>query len=259
MLVLILYLQRIQKYVYLFLSIMKRALIFLFILPVLLRTILMGQSLLDDKITFYEVAPKNLSFHWKDSQGQLYKSFSRLKKILEADKKDLVFAMNGGMYLKDRTPQGLYIEKGQLLHKKDSRKKGFGNFYLQPNGVFYITKDSIGTVSKSSDLTSYDHIYYATQSGPMLLIDGKVHPAFTKGSKNLNIRNGVGILPTGHVLFAISKVKINFYDFATFFKSKGCHNALYLDGYVSKMFLPQKKWIQLGGSFGVIITQITDK
>lgn len=87
----------------------------------------------------------------------------------------------------------------------------------------------------------------------MLVIDGKLHPKFNEGSKNLNIRNGVGILPNGNVLFAMSKKKINFYDFAQYFKKLGCKNALYLDGFVSRTYLPSKGYKTNGGKFGVII------
>ena len=89
----------------------------------------------------------------------------------------------------------------------------------------------------------------------MLVIDSVMHSKFMKGSKNLNIRNGVGILPDGKVLFAMSKKKINFYDFASYFMSLGCKNALYLDGAVSKTYLPEKNWVTKGGNFGVIISE----
>jgi uncharacterized protein YigE (DUF2233 family) len=87
----------------------------------------------------------------------------------------------------------------------------------------------------------------------MLLINNVIHPAFKDGSTNVNIRNGVGILPNGNIVFAMSKEAINFYEFAKYFKSLGCQNALYLDGFVSKTYLPEKKWIQTDGDFGVII------
>ena len=90
----------------------------------------------------------------------------------------------------------------------------------------------------------------------MLLIDGHIHPKLTKGSSNLHIRNGVGVLPDGKLIFAMSKEKINFYDFATFFKNNGCQNALYLDGFVSRTYLPSKNWEQMDGNFGVIIAEI---
>ncbi|MNS90583.1 hypothetical protein D3C72_1246390 [compost metagenome] len=94
---------------------------------------------------------------------------------------------------------------------------------------------------------------FATQSGPMLVIDGKIHPAFDQTSQNVNIRNGVGILPDGKVLFAMSKSLITFYDFARYFQEKGCKNALYLDGGISKTYLPEQGYTDKTGDFGVII------
>jgi uncharacterized protein YigE (DUF2233 family) len=90
----------------------------------------------------------------------------------------------------------------------------------------------------------------------MLLVDGVIHPAFQQGSSNLNIRNGVGILPNQEVVFAMSKEEINFYDFAVFFQKMGCKDALYLDGFVSRAYLPEKKWMQTDGHFGVMIAVI---
>ena len=87
----------------------------------------------------------------------------------------------------------------------------------------------------------------------MLVVDGNIHPAFRKGSANINIRNGVGILPDKRVLFALSREAINFYDFAEFFKSRGCQNALYLDGFVSRAYLPEKGWKQMDGNFGLLM------
>ena len=89
----------------------------------------------------------------------------------------------------------------------------------------------------------------------MLVIDNRIHPVFVKESKHLHIRNGVGILPDGNILFAMSKDLITLYDFAEFFKNSGCKNALYLDGFVSRTYLPEKKWEQLDGNFGVIIAE----
>ncbi|WP_133994719.1 hypothetical protein [Dinghuibacter silviterrae] len=62
-----------------------------------------------------------------------------------------------------------------------------------------------------------------------------------QGSPNVNIRNGVGILPGNKLLFAISREPVNFYDFAAFFKAQGCRYA------------PEQQWEQTDGDFGVII------
>jgi len=193
-----------------------------------------------------------LTFYSKNDR--LFASFGALEDELLKKNKKLLFAMNGGMFLKDFSPQGLYIEKGEEFTPIDNQQDGYGNFYLQPNGVFYINNDGDAGISTSKQFIP-KNIKYATQSGPMLVIDGKMHPAFTEGSNNTYVRNGVGILPNGNILFAISKEKINFYDFAMFFKKQGCKNALYLDGFVSRMYWPEKG-IKQDGQFGVIIAVV---
>jgi len=211
----------------------------------------------ENLILFHKIDPQKqeLQFFWKDKTGKSYRNFENLRNSLQAENKNLVFAMNGGMFNKDQSPQGLYIDNGITKAPIDTKKEGYGNFYLQPNGIFALT-NAYEPIICTTDKFKNQNIKYATQSGPMLVIDGTIHSKLTKGSSNLNIRNGVGILPNGHLLFAMSKNKINFYDFATFFKQKGCKNALYLDGYVSKTYLPSKNWEQIDGNFGVIIAEI---
>jgi uncharacterized protein YigE (DUF2233 family) len=206
-------------------------------------------------ILSYEVNPKtqDLKLYWKDSYNKNYLNFKYLRTDLAKQNKKLVFAMNGGMYLKDHSPQGLFIENGIPKKRVDTTQDAYGNFYMQPNGIFYLTSSKEAVVCKTTDFKNNESVQYATQSGPMLLINGELHPRFIKGSTNLHIRNGVGILPNGNVLFAMSKERINFYDFATFFKKRGCKNALYLDGFVSRTYLPSQNWEQLDGGFGVII------
>lgn len=205
----------------------------------------------DTRFLSFTTDASSINFYWKDDSGKILGSIQNLKTYVEASGKELRFAMNGGMYLRDQSPQGLYIEKGIAYVKLDTAS-GVGNFYLKPNGVFYITNDNRAVVCQTKDFIN-TNIKLATQSGPMLLINGEIHPAFKKGSANLNIRNGVGILPDGRVVFAMSKAEVNFYDFAEFFKNLGCKNALYLDGFVSRTHLPEESWTQLDGNFGVLI------
>lgn len=87
----------------------------------------------------------------------------------------------------------------------------------------------------------------------MLLFNGEVNPIFQENSKNINIRNGVGILKDGNIVFVMSKKEVNFYNFAFIFKELGCTKALYLDGFVSRTYYPDKEWIQKDGDFGVMI------
>lgn len=193
-----------------------------------------------------------IRFYWKDEKGEILRSIANLKEHVGKRGHELKFAMNGGMYTKDNSPQGLYIENGRELSPLDTAS-GSGNFYLKPNGVFYVSKNNEAGVSTTERFSASDRITFATQSGPMLVIDGAIHPAFKKGSANLNIRNGVGILPDGKVLFVLSKQEINFFDFASFFLDMGCRNALYLDGLVSRAYLPELDWEQVDGNFGVMI------
>ncbi len=212
----------------------------------------------EQEIIFYELNPQkqDLQFFWKNENGEVFKNIEKLKENLKSKGEKLLFAMNGGMYLTNYTPQGLYIENGKVLAQLNSIKKGYGNFYMQPNGIFYLDSVDQPTICKTKDFKYKKNIKFATQSGPMLLIDGKIHSKFTFGSKNIHIRNGVGILPNGNLLFAMSKGKINFYDFATFFKSKSCKNALYLDGFVSRTYLPSKNWVQTDGNYAIIIAEL---
>jgi uncharacterized protein YigE (DUF2233 family) len=213
-----------------------------------------NKNAIDNKILAYTVDTKiqDLQFYWKNEKGERLKSIQNLKYYVERQSLTLNFAMNGGMFNKDFSPQGLLIQNKKTLAVIDT-SEGNGNFYLKPNGVFCITTDNIPIVCKTRDFKDNGKIKYATQSGPMLVIDGQIHSAFKDGSTNINIRNGVGILPDNKVIFAMSKTEINFYDFAKYFQRLGCKNALYLDGFVSRTYLPEKKWTQLDGNFGVII------
>lgn len=207
-----------------------------------------------DNIISYTINPasQNIAFYWKDDSGRIIKSLRNLKFFLERKNLELVFATNGGMYNAGHVPQGLFIQQRKTLTALDT-SSGRGNFYLKPNGVFYITTENIPGICTTEEFTENAPVKFATQSGPMLVIKGQIHPAFKEGSANLNIRNGVGILPNNHIIFAMSKTTVNFYDFANYFKSLGCKNALYLDGFVSRTYLPEKNWMQTDGDFGVII------
>lgn len=236
---------------------MKRgtAILLAAILVALASFILVRNKAEEPTILYYECDPtlQQLAFYLKDEEGKNYGNFERLRTELREEGRDLVFAMNGGMYKKDGSPQGLYIENGRMLSPTDTLTEGYGNFYLQPNGIFYLMKDKSPHISTTTAFEYNEDIAYATQSGPMLVIDGKIHPKFIKGSANIHIRNGVGILPDGRLLFAMSQEKISFYNFARFFMERGCKNALYLDGFVSRAYLPAKDWEQMDGNFGVII------
>lgn len=208
----------------------------------------------EEKIVSYTVDLKyqHLEMYWKNDSGEIMRSIQQLKKHVEGKGEQLVFAMNGGIYMANWHPLGLFIQNG-IVKKKLNTAKGAGNFYVMPNGVFYTTRNKMPFICKTSNFVWDKSIEFATQSGPMLVIDGQINSEFTKGSTKVNIRNGVGILPDNKIIFAISRTEVNMYDFADFFKAKGCKNALCLDGYVSKMYLPEKNLSDTGGDFGVMI------
>lgn len=209
----------------------------------------------EDLIT-YEAKPGDLRFFWQDENDINYANFFMLRKWLRNDGDSLIFAMNGGMFDDKGKPQGLYIQNGTVLAPLDTVQHSYGNFYMQPNGVFYITRDGRPVICTTEQFGSDGNVEFATQSGPMLIINGEMHSKFTPGSLNLHIRNGVGILPNGNVLFALSTKKTNFYNLAAYFKKRGCENALYLDGVISRAYIPEKEWVQLDGSLGVIIAEV---
>lgn len=198
---------------------------------------------------------QHLRLFWLDEQRRPLRSLGRLRHWLAGRGDTLEFAMNGGMFRPGNAPLGLYIENGRRITPLDTGA-GAGNFYLKPNGVFYLTPDNQAGVCSTADfarLLQRRSVRYATQSGPMLVLDGQLHPAFRAGSANRQIRNGVGVLPDGRVLLVLSRELVNLYDFARYFQQQGCRNALYLDGFVSRAYLPAQGWTQTDGDLGVLI------
>ena len=156
------------------------------------------------------------------------------------------FLMNAGMFHENYEPVGLLIKNGILISRIDTfSTPKYGNFYIQPNGILLIDKFNkpfILTTKKfmNSDLLISD-VKMATQSGPMLVIDGKINSHFIEKSENRKIRNGVGINIMGNVFFAISDKEVTFYEFSSFFKEQlNCVQALYLDGEISKIYMRDK-------------------
>ena len=156
-----------------------------------------------------------------------------------------IMVTNGGMFDPDYSPHGMLICDGTVYKKLDLRTAKGANFYLQPNGVFYIDEAGYHVGTSREFGGQYPDLKtkkpnFATQSGPMLVIKGAINKAFDKQSLNTNIRSGVGILPNGYPVFVIADA-VTFYDFAMIFKEKfHCQDALFLDGAISKMFIGQK-------------------
>jgi uncharacterized protein YigE (DUF2233 family) len=182
---------------------------------------------------------------WKGADGEVIGTFDRLRAGPEGER--LVFAMNAGMYHEDRSPVGLYVEAGREM-KRANTAAGPGNFHLKPNGVFYVAGRSAGVMETGRYLKSRVKADHATQSGPMLVIDGRIHPKISEDGPSRKIRNGVGVRDRSTVVFAISEEPVTFGAFARLFKDElGTPNALFLDGSVSSLYAPA-----LGRSDGLL-------
>lgn len=181
----------------------------------------------------------HLSLVLNDTKQQPYLNFDS---AINAQVCSVDFAMNAGMFHADFSPVGLYIENSQTLKSLNLATKGQGNFLIQPNGVLSWDENS-ARISTTAEYQKADlKPRYATQSGPMLVISGKINPNFIADSDFRKIRNGVGI--TDQTLwFVISEDPINFYDFADFFRTVlKAKQALYLDGgRVPSLYLKQPK------------------
>jgi len=187
----------------------------------------------------FDARRDDIRLYWKDADGKPYASFAALARALNARGRTLRFAMNAGMFEADLSPVGLFIEDGKRLRKADTRD-GASNFHLKPNGVFWIGDGGAGVTETSRFLSNPPAARYATQSGPMLVIDGHIHPKILPTGTSEKTRNGVCVRNGVAAIFAISDEPVTFYAFARFFlESLGCADALFLDGSVSSLYAPE--------------------
>jgi len=213
-----------------------------------------------------DLTKDRLDLFWRDGNKQPFKTFDAVNQWLRPKRRQLLFAMNAGMYREDYSPVGLYVEHGKQLRPLNLAN-GKGNFCLKPNGVFALTKRAgNGRVGASvPDAHVIESSRYpalsksttlATQSGPMLVIGGKLHPAFRRASTSRLVRNGVGVPSPQKVVFVLAEDPVNFYEFAVLFRDGlSCPNALFLDGSVSSLYSPplhrNDAWAPLGPIIGV--------
>lgn len=199
-------------------------------------------------------ARDNLRLFHKNS-GQILGSFRAIENL--PDVTALPFAMNAGMYHADRTPVGLYIENG-VEEMRVIPNAGPGNFGLLPNGVLCLNDDSAQVYETMDYIETAPACRDATQSGPMLVIDGDLHPRFLPDSTSRFLRNGVGTTAAGDsAVFVISNDVVSFHEFGSFFRDYlQLPNALYFDGKVSRLHAPalgrSDFGFQLGPMVGVV-------
>ena len=198
-------------------------------------------------------AESDIRLFLNDDDQTLLGSFESVNEKLTREGKSLDFAMNAGMYHPDRRPVGLYIENGQKSARIVTRA-GPGNFGLLPNGVLCLQEKSAQVVESKYFNELKPTCKFATQSGPMLVIDSKLHPRFIPDSDSRFLRNGVGVTSDGTLIAAISNRPVNFHRFARLFRDVlKTPNALFLDGKISRLYSRKLKRSDFGFPMGPIL------
>ena len=190
--------------------------------------------------TICEVDPgeERLELFHDDDTGQVLGSFAAVEQAVAPRR--VAMAMNAGMYHSDRSPVGHLIING-LERMRVIASAGPGNFGLLPNGIFCIEDSRARVIETRRYLDTGPECAYATQSGPMLVIDGALHPRFLPESNSRFVRNGVGTDHEGNrVVFAISNEPVTFHEFGRLFRDElGLSQALYFDGRISRLHAPE--------------------
>ena len=204
-----------------------------------------------------KIPEDDIRLFFQDQTGKIFGQFQELDNFLKEQDLDIIFATNGGMYHADRSPVGMYVENFKEFSPLINRE-GPGNFGLLPNGVFCFNKKEFLILETKEFARRKIQCQYATQSGPLLVMDGKIHPKFIKNGASKFVRSGVGISKDGlEAIFLISNQAVNFYHFAsTFLDHLKIDNALYLDGNISRLYSPKLNRIDFGFDIGPIVAVV---
>jgi uncharacterized protein YigE (DUF2233 family) len=199
-----------------------------------------------------DVKRERLALFLDDEAGQPFKSFTRLQAYLAGRGTALALAVNAGMYHADFRPVGLLVQQGREVAPLNL-DEGVGNFFMKPNGVFLVSAAGPQVVESSEYRGLKGPVTLATQSGPLLLRHGVMHPAFRAGSTSRHMRNGVGV-KDGKVLLVMSEVPVTFFELAAYFRDVlKCGDALYLDGSVSGMYSERLGRNDAGAALGPML------
>jgi len=175
----------------------------------------------------------------------------KLEARLQRQGRRLKFAMNSGIFEGNFLPTGLHVSGGKVITKlnlddyvKTSEDQVTPNFFLKPNGVFLMRPDGTAAIIESRRYAALDESpVLATQSGPLLVETGRIHPVLSADSTNKRYRNGVGVTMDGEVIFVCSVLDpdrgmSNLYRFAELLRERlDCPDALYLDGQISYIYI----------------------
>ena len=201
-----------------------------------------------------DLSTDNLRLFLYDDDGAVFGQFSAIERELRTKGLRLGFAMNAGMYHNDRAPVGHYVENGEEVMRVIPNA-GPGNLGLLPNGVLCIRDSRVDVIETLRFVDQAPECAYATQSGPMLVIDGELHPRFLVDSTSRYVRNGVGTSADGkRAVFAISDSPVTFHEFGRLYRDHlDMPNALFLDGNISRLYAPDLNRSDFGFSLGPIV------
>ncbi len=216
----------------------------------------------DYSVCGFKIIDHEIRLFLETPEGGPIGTFATLEAMVAQDDKRLLFAMNAGMYDLNLRPVGYFVSDGKVVKEANSND-GPGNFHLKPNGIFYISKNANGRLlagvrETSTFLNSGEKPIWATQSGPILLLDRGIHPKFRLNSTSQKKRNGVGVSGDGsEVWFAISRRRVTFHEFASLFRDRlQLSDALFLDGSISKLYAENlgrhDKGLPMGPMVGVV-------
>ncbi|MFZ1989527.1 MAG: phosphodiester glycosidase family protein [Alphaproteobacteria bacterium] len=207
----------------------------------------------------YEPAHQELRLVSKSPAGDYVRTFAALDAALGKDAPRVAFAMNAGMFEEDGAPVGFYVQNGEEQHRLVTNS-GTGNFYLKPNGVFFVDGSGIPHVATTESYAAREATpQWATQSGPMLVSGNALNPHFQDDGPSHYVRNGVGVAGDGETTFAISEAPVSFGKFARLFRDAlHCPNALYFDGNVSSLWAPSLGREDHGRALGPMVV-VLDK
>ncbi|NOT41717.1 MAG: hypothetical protein HOP13_14605 [Alphaproteobacteria bacterium] len=204
-------------------------------------------------VCIFRPGRQEVALVWAEGQGRALGGFEALEASWLVDNRRVVFAMNAGMFDASGAPIGLFVAKGQEEHALN-QQAGSGNFYMQPNGVFFVDEKRQPRVLTTADYASSGVTpVWATQSGPMLVTGGAINAQFGQDGDSRYVRNGVGV-HDGLGFFVISEEPVSFGKFARFFRDAlKCEDALYLDGAVSSLWVPSSGRRDAGYRLGPMV------
>lgn len=165
------------------------------------------------RVVDVDLAHDSLELRWKDDANQPLAGIDALRQWGNAQGRTLLFAANAGIYDRQLRPLGLHVEDGRVLRPLNTAQGAArsGNFSLQPNGVFYVDSSGhAGVVTTQQWRDRHIDARIASQSGPMLVIDGEINANFDAQSDSRKWRSGVCAKTSQQVVFAVSEVPVTF-------------------------------------------------